>query len=138
MFGFKSKPAPAADATPPKPGLMQRLRARLNQGNSWLTFDLGNLLPGGRIDATVLDELEMRLITADGRADYLVVDPEIRSSGLGTALVQHLEGLAREEGCNLAVLDSYTSNHPSHRLYHRLGFEIWGFHFVKPLGPLDR
>jgi fused signal recognition particle receptor len=65
MFGFKSKPAPAADATPPKPGLMQRLRARLNQGNSWLTFDLGNLLPGGRIDATVLDELEMRLITAD-------------------------------------------------------------------------
>jgi fused signal recognition particle receptor len=65
MFGFKSKPAPAADATPPKPGLMQRLRARLNQGTSWLTFDLGNLLPGGRIDATVLDELETRLITAD-------------------------------------------------------------------------
>src|SRR5678816_2435931 len=65
MFGFKSKPAPPADATPPKPGLMQRLRTRLNQGTSWLTFDLGNLLPGGRIDATVLDELETRLITAD-------------------------------------------------------------------------
>jgi fused signal recognition particle receptor len=65
MFGFKSKPVPPADATAPKPGLMQRLRARLNQGTSWLTFDLGNLLPGGRIDATVLDELEMRLITAD-------------------------------------------------------------------------
>jgi fused signal recognition particle receptor len=65
MFGFKSKPAPAAEAATPKPGLMQRLRARLNQGTSWLTFDLGNLLPGGRIDATVLDELETRLITAD-------------------------------------------------------------------------
>jgi GNAT superfamily N-acetyltransferase len=70
--------------------------------------------------------------------DNLVVDPGIRSSGLGTALIQYLEGFAREEGCNLAVLDSYTSNHPSHRLYHRLGFEIWGFHFVKPFGPLDR
>lgn len=69
--------------------------------------------------------------------DNLIVDPGIRSSGLGTALIQHLEGVAREEGCNLAVLDSYTSNRPSHRLYHRLGFEIWGFHFVKPLGPLD-
>jgi len=65
MFGFKSKPAPPTDAAPPKPGLMQRLRARLNQGTSWLTFDLANLLPGGRIDATVLDELETRLITAD-------------------------------------------------------------------------
>jgi fused signal recognition particle receptor len=64
MFGFKSKPAPAADATP-KPSLMQRLRTRLNQGTSWLTLDLANLLPGGRIDATVLDELETRLITAD-------------------------------------------------------------------------
>lgn len=66
MFGFKSKPKPPPTAdTPPKPGLMQRLRARLNQGTSWLTFDLANLLPGGRIDATVLDELETRLITAD-------------------------------------------------------------------------
>ncbi|MCW1886428.1 GNAT family N-acetyltransferase [Luteolibacter flavescens] len=70
--------------------------------------------------------------------DNIVVDPEIRSAGVGTLLVQHLEALAREKDCNLAVLDSYTSNHASHRLYHRLGFEIWGFHFVKPLGPLDR
>jgi predicted GNAT family acetyltransferase len=36
------------------------------------------------------------------------------------------------------VLDSYTSNHASHRLYHRLGYEIRGFHFIKPLAPLDR
>jgi len=70
--------------------------------------------------------------------DNIVVDPELRSSGVGTLLIQHLEALAREKDCNLAVLDSYTSNHASHRLYHRLGFEIWGFHFVKPLGPLDR
>lgn len=70
--------------------------------------------------------------------DNIVVDPAQRSAGLGTALIQHLEAFAREKDCNLAVLDSYTSNHASHRLYHRLGFEIWGFHFVKPFGPLDR
>jgi len=70
--------------------------------------------------------------------DNIVVDPDLRSSGVGSALMQHLEALAREKDCNLAVLDSYTSNHASHRLYHRLGFEIWGFHFVKPFGPLDR
>jgi fused signal recognition particle receptor len=45
--------------------LFQRLRAKLNRGDSWLTYDLANLLPGGRIDDNVLDELETRLITAD-------------------------------------------------------------------------
>ncbi len=66
--------------------------------------------------------------------DNLVVDPTLRSTGVGTLLIQHLETLARERDCKILVLDSYTSNHPSHRLYHRLGFEIWGFHFVKPIG----
>lgn len=66
--------------------------------------------------------------------DNLVVDPEQRSSGIGSLLMAHLEELARERDCAIIVLDSYTSNHASHRLYHRLGFEIWGFHFVKPIG----
>src|ERR1700754_85912 len=63
MFGFKSKTDAAAQAA--RPGLFQRLRAKLNRGDSWLTYDLANLLPAGRIDDTVLDELETRLITAD-------------------------------------------------------------------------
>ena len=66
--------------------------------------------------------------------DNLVVDPELRSGGVGSRLISHLENLAREEDCKILVLDSYTANHPSHRLYHRLGFEIWGFHFIKPIG----
>lgn len=66
--------------------------------------------------------------------DNLVVDPDQRSAGIGTLLIHHLEALASERGCKIVVLDSYTANHPSHRLYHRLGFEIWGFHFVKPIG----
>jgi len=41
------------------------MRAKLNRGDSWLTYDLANLLPGGKIDEQVLDELEMRLIGAD-------------------------------------------------------------------------
>ena len=66
--------------------------------------------------------------------DNLVVDPARRSSGIGSLLIGHLETVARERECKLLVLDSYTSNRPSHRLYHRLGFEIWGFHFIKPVG----
>jgi ribosomal protein S18 acetylase RimI-like enzyme len=66
--------------------------------------------------------------------DNLVVHPAQRSAGIGARLIHHLENVAKDRDCQVVVLDSYTSNHPSHRLYHRLGFEIWGFHFVKPIG----
>ncbi len=46
-------------------GFFKRLRAKLNQGPAWLTTDLGELLPGRKIDAEILDDLETRLITAD-------------------------------------------------------------------------
>jgi fused signal recognition particle receptor len=59
--------APAAGTAGPerKLGFIARMRTKLNRGNSWLTYDLANLLPGGRIDENVLDELETRLIAAD-------------------------------------------------------------------------
>ncbi len=46
-------------------GFVQRLRQRLNRGDSWLTYDLGNLLPGRGLDEEALDELETRLLLAD-------------------------------------------------------------------------
>jgi fused signal recognition particle receptor len=48
-----------------RPGFLRRLRNRLNQGDSWLTRDLGDLLRGRQIDAAILEELETRLIAAD-------------------------------------------------------------------------
>ena len=68
LFNFGSKKAD--EATPPpaaekQPGFLARLRARINRGDSWLTYDLANLLPGGQIDEAVLEELETRLIGAD-------------------------------------------------------------------------
>jgi fused signal recognition particle receptor len=58
MFGKKEKPEKKA-------GFIKRLRARINRGNSWLTYDLANLAPGGRIDEEVLEELEALLVMAD-------------------------------------------------------------------------
>ena len=42
-------------------GFLARLRARVNRGASWAL----DLIPGGRIDAALLEELETRLLTAD-------------------------------------------------------------------------
>lgn len=48
-----------------QPGFLKRLRARLNKGDSWLTRDIGEFMPGGQIDDDVLEEIETRLIMAD-------------------------------------------------------------------------
>ncbi|HWX33869.1 MAG TPA: signal recognition particle-docking protein FtsY [Steroidobacteraceae bacterium] len=55
--------------TPKARGFFARLRAKLNQGPAWLTTDLAELVPGRKIDAGILDELETRLITADVGAE---------------------------------------------------------------------
>jgi len=46
-------------------GFFKRLRAKLNPADSWLSYDLANLVPGRKIDAEILDELETQLIAAD-------------------------------------------------------------------------
>jgi len=46
-------------------GFFKRLRAKINVGPAWLTTDITELMPGRKIDAEILDELETRLITAD-------------------------------------------------------------------------
>jgi fused signal recognition particle receptor len=51
--------------TPKVRGFFKRLRAKLNTGPAWLTTDIKELLPGRKIDAQILDDLETRLITAD-------------------------------------------------------------------------
>ncbi len=48
-----------------KSGFLARMRAKINRPGSWLSYDLANLVPGRKIDAEVLDELETRLLTAD-------------------------------------------------------------------------
>lgn len=58
MFGKKEK-------TNKPESFMKRLRSRLNRGDSWLSYDLLNLLPGGKIDEDVLEELESLLVMAD-------------------------------------------------------------------------
>ena len=58
MFGKKEKPEK-------REGFIKRLRSRINRGDSWLTYDLTKLAPGGTIDEDVLEELESLLVMAD-------------------------------------------------------------------------
>ena len=62
MFSKIEKPAESQS-------FFKRLRSRLNRGDSWLTYDLANLAPGGEIDEGVLEELESLLVMADVGVD---------------------------------------------------------------------
>jgi len=74
-------------------GFFKRLRARINRGDSWLTYDLANLAPGGEIDEDTLDELESLLVMADVGIDTTeLIIADLKSS------------LARKELGNIEAL----------------------------------
>jgi fused signal recognition particle receptor len=60
MFGNRKKKDPEK-----KRGFVKRLRAKLNAGDNWLSYDLANLAPGGSIDEEVLEDLESGLVMSD-------------------------------------------------------------------------
>ena len=62
MFGKTDK---AATENGKRDGFIKRLRSRINSGDSWLSYDLANLAPGGKIDEDSFDELESLLVMAD-------------------------------------------------------------------------
>ena len=104
MFGKKSDSPPQNKA-----GFLGRLRARLNRGDGWLTYDLAELVPGGKIDEEVLEELEAELVMADVGVEVAqriveslrkrlarkeLRDVDALRAGLERALVEILEPVA--------------------------------------------
>jgi hypothetical protein len=66
--------------------------------------------------------------------DDLVTDERQRSKGVGRALMEHLQKLARAAGCEAYTLDSGTQRQQAHKFYFREGMVVTSFHFRKPLG----
>ncbi len=56
----------------------------------------------------------------------LALRPQFRAQGIGTALLRHALGEARELGARRATLEVRASNDPARRLYARLGFYVAG------------
>ncbi len=52
----------------------------------------------------------------------LLVLPELRSSGIGAALLARIEELARNEGCSALILSSQSHRQRAHAFYERNGF----------------
>ena len=65
--------------------------------------------------------------------DHVVVDENLRSKGVGKAMVAWVEREGRALECSQAGLDSYSTAYGAHRFYFREGYSILGYHFVKSL-----
>jgi GNAT superfamily N-acetyltransferase len=65
--------------------------------------------------------------------DDLVTDETRRSGGIGHALMEHLQDIARAAGCTSLTLDSGTHRQQAHKFYFREGMVIPAFHFIKTL-----
>jgi GNAT superfamily N-acetyltransferase len=67
--------------------------------------------------------------------DNVVVDPGLRSRGIGSRMMEWLHHKAAELQCQLVVLDSYVNYAEAHRFYFREGYQIVGFHFKRDVPP---
>jgi GNAT superfamily N-acetyltransferase len=63
----------------------------------------------------------------------MVVDGNVRSKGIGEKLLKYIEEKGRDLGCEKFILDSYTENKKSHKLYFNEGFFVEGLHFMKEI-----
>jgi GNAT superfamily N-acetyltransferase len=64
----------------------------------------------------------------------LVVDPDERGRGTGTALVAAAEAWAREHGAGWIHVTTALHRERTHRFYERLGYAQTGYRYVKSLG----
>ncbi|HSM30618.1 MAG TPA: signal recognition particle-docking protein FtsY [Woeseiaceae bacterium] len=135
MLGKKEKPAE-------RQGFIKRLRARLNRGDSWLTYDLANLAPGGKIDEDALEELESMLVMADVGIDTTTRIIEDLQKRLARKELKDLDalrnGLRRSVVDILSPVEQPLDIDPQHRPFVILMVGVNGAGKTTTIGKLAR
>jgi ribosomal protein S18 acetylase RimI-like enzyme len=70
-----------------------------------------------------------------GRIDLVVVSRDRRNQGIGKALLQKADELAKAQGCAWATLDVLKTNESAIQLYRNAGFDSFLMEMVKKLEP---
>lgn len=92
-------------------------------------------IEGPAPNATFVIEIDGRLVGhggvspthADGVVTFgMAVMPEARGTGAGRAVLEHIVGYAREQGCHKIELEVWTDNARAISLYATSGFEVEG------------
>ena len=91
------------------------------------------VVDGNVAGVTVFRVLEKTHSGRDLYCDDLVTDEAKRSTGVGHALMQYMEGICRARLCDMRSLDSGAQRRQAHKFYFREGMTITSFHFNKPI-----
>lgn len=123
--------------------LYQQLNPRLDGSTFSARMNLMAIEPNYRLLALYDDD---KLIAISGywighklycgkylEPDNVVVHEAYRSKGVGQKLQQQLEEIAKENDCNVMMLDAYLANEAGHRFYEKHGYKKTGYHFIKKL-----
>ena len=82
---------------------------------------------------TVFRVMEKTFSGRELYCDDLVTDAAQRSTGVGHALMEYMEKVARERRCEFLTLDSGCRREQAHKFYFREGLTITSFHFSRSL-----
>lgn len=102
---------------------------------------------GDAVNGTIVAELDGRVVGmiglridrgheydgVQGRIVALVVDAGSRGAGIAKSLVRAAEQWSHERGAHRIMVNTANHRTHTHEFYRRLGFEMTGLRFVKPL-----
>ena len=89
------------------------------------------LIEGRVAGITVYRVLEKTMSGRELHCDDLITDENLRSGGVGNALIAYLQGIVAARTCDTFTLNSGTQREKAHRFYFREGMTITAFHFSK-------
>jgi GNAT superfamily N-acetyltransferase len=103
--------------------------------------DAGQSLAVATVDRFVVGLLAFRIrqnlesVSQYGEISAIVVDPDWQNEGIGHALLEHAEDLARKRKCiGLWLVSGFAREEEAHKFYEGAGFSRTGIRFVKALG----
>jgi GNAT superfamily N-acetyltransferase len=109
-----------------------RLERLTGDPKSWVFVAVDGERALGVAAVHVMPVLERDAPTA--RITAMVVDEAARRGGVGRALLERLEEVARAEGCGRIYVTSRYEREGAVAFYRRMGFEDTSLRFVKDLG----
>lgn len=65
--------------------------------------------------------------------DHVYIDEKYRGQRLGKQFFEWIYNYAKNKGYEAMELNTYVSNHGSHKFYFNEGFKILGYHFLKKM-----
>ena len=110
----------------------EKIRAYLAEMFNLHTYHCFGLWQHGKLIAVSNGWITVRFYSGKQlEVDNVIVDPDIRSQGVGKYFFVCIQDWALRHSCNTIELNTFVQNSKSHKFYFNEGYAILGFHFQK-------